>query len=62
LLDAGAKKTEEAIAARRAPFERRLTGQLIEAARSSAASERWARAAESGRALEVDVLVASALE
>lgn len=60
-FDAAGKKAEATVAARAAPFERRLTGELIEAARSTAATERWARAAEYGRAVDLDALLAMAL-
>jgi predicted ATPase/DNA-binding XRE family transcriptional regulator len=60
-LDGAAKKIQDTIASRPAPFERAITRSLIEPARTSFGEERWQTASEEGRAFNLDAAVEYAL-
>jgi predicted ATPase/transcriptional regulator with XRE-family HTH domain len=61
-LDGAARAIQDTIASRPAPFERSITGARIEAARSSADVERWRRAWDDGRSLDVDEAIRHGLD
>ena len=60
-LDGAAKKIQDTIASRPAPFERAITRSLIEPVRTSFGEERWHTASEEGRAFNLDAAVEYAL-